>query len=286
MVERRKRAARRLARVRWSVELGEQFLAIVRVTGNAKAAALALGAPSAFANRMIRDPDFKRRAREAAEEADARLRGAPNAFPHAPKPRPAPLGDGGRLLTGDELGDILRPGRKRPQKQREPVIRRNSRGRHQVTFAREHHWTADIEADFLARLAATGNFDASARAVGFSPTAVHERTRKWPAFKQDCDEALEAADVRIGYRLVAHAHALLRTPGEPRPKGEEEVPFDPDKAMKILATLEARREGRTHRQRKGPPERTFEEAVESIVRKVEAIKRHKALMAREKGEEE
>src|SRR5207237_8132404 len=125
----------------------------------------------------------------------------------------------------------------------EPVSRRNRAGRLQGTFARDGHWTSDIEADFLARLAATGNFDACARAVGFQPASVHERVRKWAAFRASVDEALEEADTRLEFGLIAHAHALLRRPGEARPEGEAEVPFSPGEAMRILAFIDALRGG-------------------------------------------
>jgi hypothetical protein len=261
------------AAVRWSVELGERFIELVRETGNARQAAMALGAPNAFNNRMKRHPEFARRVRAAAAEADGRLRGAGNAFPF-------PFGIKGKLPTDAEaLGGYLRPGRK-PRGEAEPVLRRNSKGRMQVTLTREGHWTSRIEADFLARLAATGNFEACAVAVGFQGASVHERVRKWPAFARDCERALEEADVALTYRQVAYAHALMRRPGEAEALGieEEEVPFDPAMAMKILAAIDARKYGRSGKgRRKGPPERSFREACDSILAKIEAIERHERL---------
>ena len=269
------------ARVRWSVALGERFLEMVWETGNARQSAIALGAPNAFANRMKRDPDFKRRVKAAAAEADARFREAKSPFLH-------PFGIKGKLPTDAEsLGGYLRPGRK-PESAPEPVLRRNSRGRMQVTLTREGHWTSEIECDFLARLAATGNFNACARAVGFQPATVHERARKWTAFAQDCERALAEADIVLTYRLVAYAHASTRRPGENEAAGIEEadVPFDPMIAMKILSYIDGRKDGLSGKgRRKGPPERTFEEAVASILAKVEAIERHSAMM-KARGEED
>ena len=277
---RRARPVKR-AQVRWSVALGERFLEIVGETGNARQAALQLGAPNAFNNRMRRDPEFKRRARAAAAEADARLRGGGSAFPE-------PFGIKGRLPTDPEaLGGYLRPGRK-PKGEPEPVLRRNSKGRMQLTLTRKGHWTSRIEADFLARLGATGNFNACALAVGFQPATVHERVRKWPAFALECGRALEEADVVLTYRLTAQAHALMRRPGEAEALGLEasEAPFDPMMAMTILGHLDSRKHGRSGKgRRKAPPGRTFEEAVESILAKVEAIERHRKMMeARAAGE--
>jgi hypothetical protein len=301
------------ATVRWSPELGEQFLAIVSETGNARQAAIALGAPNAFNKRMKRDPEFRRRTLVAAAEADARLSGAESPFlPPVEYKSATPPGDGEpprpgrrrwpqpplmapakRLPTdADALGGFLRPGRKRRPSRPQPVLRRNSRGRMQVTFAREGHWTQEIEEDFLARLRATGNFEACARAVGFTAAAVHERERKWAKFARDCDEALEAASVALTYKLVAHAHALLRSPGEAEAAGieEMEVPFDPVMAMKILGHIDARKYGRSGKgRRKGAPGRSFQEACESILSKIEAIERHQShrsgtsMGAREEG---
>jgi hypothetical protein len=293
------------AAVRWSPELGERFLAIVRETGNARQAALRLGAPNAFCNMMRRDPAFRQRALDAAAEADARLARAESAFPALPlelkslppddgpppgrrRPPPPPIAKVEPLPTDAEaLGGYLRPARKRPQSRPQPVIRRNSKGRMQVTFAQEGHWTEEIEADFLAFLRATGNFEASARAVGFDPSAIRYRMKSWAAFERDCEEAFEEADVTLRYRLVAHANALMRSPGEAEAAGieEEQVPFDPIMAMKILSHIDARRYGRSGKgRRKGPPERTFEQACDSILRKIEAIERHEAMMkARQEG---
>ncbi|HEX8380655.1 MAG TPA: hypothetical protein VF619_08930 [Allosphingosinicella sp.] len=264
----------------WSAALGERFLALVRETGNARASARALGHPDLFANRMKRRPDFARAVRAAAAEADARFAGAERAFLF-------PFGIKGKLPDDPEsLGGYLRPGRK-PGVEPEPVLRRNSKGRMQVTMTREGHWTSRIECLFLARLAATGNFDACALSVGFQPASVKERVKAWPGFARDCEAALAEADVNLTYKLTAHAHALMRRPGEAEAAGieEEEAPFDPAMAMKILSHIDARKYGRSGKgRRKGPPERTFAQACDSILAKIEAIERHEKAM-REKAQE-
>ena len=172
-------------------------------------------------------------------------------------------------------------GEKRPANG-EPVIRRTSNGRTQISHVREGGWTAAAEADFLALLRETGNFDWSARAVGFNPVTLYRRQEEWPAFARGCCEALEQAEVRLNYRLVAYAHALLRPPGgetgaEPD-GGPPAMPFDPEAAMRILAFLDRRRDGGTTRgRRKGAPERSFDEVAASILGKIEAIERHEAM---------
>ena len=137
------------------------------------------------------------------------------------------------------------------------------------------------EAQFLALLRATGNFHASALAVGFQPASLHQRARRWPAFERACDAALDEAGIDFNYKLVAHAHRLLRAPGEAAAAGiaEDELPFDPEAAMRIIGFIDRRKAGRTPRgPRNAPPERTFDEAVASILAKIDAIERHEALM--------
>lgn len=274
----------------WSEDIKNRFLAVLRETGNASEAGRRVGHMQMFRKRRKRHSEFAREWEEAVKAADDRLKGAEYDFvgtredgePRALTPGPSPAEGRGELPTDpDTLGGYLRPGRKRKSSRPEPVIRRTSNGRTQITFAREGHMTSEIEADFLARLRATGNFRRSALAVGFQPASVGERARKWPAFKRACDEALEEASVMLDYDLVAYARALLRRPGEAAEAGEEvdDTPFDPEMAMRILAFLDRRKAGRTGgRQRKGPPERTFEEAVESILAKIDAIEKHEALM--------
>lgn len=267
----------------WSPELGEAFLAILRETGNAQAAIRALGHGDMFYRRRREDPVFAARWLEAAEAADLALRArrdaAQSPFPSEPDEGPVPP-------LPLEPCVFPRPAAKAKPAVREPVIRRNRAGRLQLALTREGDWNSDVEARFLAHLRRSGAFLAAARAVGFHFTTIYERLRQWPAFARDVEEALREADVRLEYALVGHAHALVRRPEELRPEcDDDEVPFDPVMAMRILAFIDARRDGgRVRGRRKGPPERTFEEAVASILGKIEAIERHEKL-AKERGKE-
>jgi hypothetical protein len=250
----------------FTTELGEAYLALLRETGNARASARALGHPYLFDNRKRYDPAFTRACAAAAKAADARLSKAESPFfpPIEVKAMPPPGG-----------------GKRKPA-EREPVLRRTSNGRMQVSYVRDGGWTSVHEADFLARLSETGNFEASARAVGFHPNTVYRRIAQWPAFARACDEALQTASVRLDYTLIAHAHALLRRPGEAEEDGEEDeprVPFDPAAAIRILSFIDRRRAGRTARGPRRPaPERTFAQAVESVLAKIAAIERHEQMM--------
>lgn len=278
----------------WDPEPGRQFLALLAETGNAREAARRLGRPNTFHNRRRRDPEFRAKWDAIVAEVDGRLKGARSAFPE----RKA-AGEAGtftsdcpglRARSAEELGGMLQPGRKRPQTRPEPVIRRTSNGRLQVSFAREGHMTSEIEADFLERLAATGNFNRSALAVGFEPASVKQRMTKWPAFREACTKALDEATAMLDFRLVQHAHALLRTGEEVRAErdemeaagagGGEEIPFDPAMAMRILGFIERRRAGHTGfgRRRNAPSERSFDDAIASVLAKIEAIERHEAMM--------
>jgi hypothetical protein len=258
----------------WGPRIKNKFLRLLRKTGNARAALRVVGHANMFYKRRRRDPVFAAEWAEAVTAADARLGGAESAF----------VGTGARNCPPRSPRDpaaLLRKGEKRKQGRPQAVIRRTSNGRLQITLAREGQVTAEIEADFLARLRATGNFNASARAIGFEPHSLYDRYRKWAAFARDCDAALDAASVQLDFTLVAHAHALLGSPGaEPANDNEpaDEVPFDPVTAMRILSFIDRRRGGRTARgPRKGPPERRFEEACESVLSKIEAIERHEEM---------
>jgi len=268
----------------WKDDIADAFLAVLRATGNAQAAIRAVGHGNMFYRRKREDPVFARRWAEMASAADRDLRAQRDS---ARSPFPARAEGPPAAAPGPEPFTLPPPAAKVRSAQPEPVIRRNRGGRLQLALPREGAWTAEIEASFLAHLRECGNFIAAARAVGFHFTTVYERMRQWPGFAEDVAEALREIDVRLEYQLIAHANAVLHHAGEPRPEGEAETPFDPDSAIRILTFLDRRRAGRTGRgPRKGPPERSFEEAVESILAKVEAIERHRELIAKKTDREE
>jgi hypothetical protein len=271
----------------WCDEIRARFLELLRETGNVAATLRLIGHPNMFYKRRRRDPVFAADWAAAVAETDVRLSRAESAFPGTAAVR-APAG----LVAGsaEELGGYLRPKRKRKATGPQPVIRRTSNGRAQIALAREGHMTAESEAEFLALLRATGNFAASARAIGFQPASLHERERKWPAFARDCREAIEAAGVQLDYALVAHAHMLLgigpsTTLGTSGEGPEMTIPFDPEAAMRIIAFLDRRKAGRAGGRHKGAPERSFEEVMESILGKLRAIERHEAKYGKPPDEE-
>ncbi|HEX8309421.1 MAG TPA: hypothetical protein VF645_13480 [Allosphingosinicella sp.] len=256
----------------WSEELRVRYLAMLRETGNGRDSARRLGHPHIFTGRRARDPVFRRQCEEAVAEAEAQLGQALSAFPSTEPLRPNGSFD-------ESLGPLefkSMPSGDEPPGSREPVIRRTSNGRIQISYVREADMTSTQEAEFLALLRATGNFEGSAAAIGFHASTLYRRIRRWPDFARRCEQARDEADVELEYKLVGQAHALLRRPGEVRLEGEDEMPFDPEAAIRILHFLDRRRAGRLGgRPLKGPPERSFEQAVESILAKVDAIDRHR-----------
>lgn len=252
--------------------LGEAFLALLRETGNIAASSRALGHANLFKIRMQRDSAFRRACRAAVARASARLAGREGEFLAPLEYKGMPPKAGGPLGTDRPL-----------------TIRRAANGRTQIGHVREGAWTPAVERAFLARLRETGNVRWSARAAGFHHTTIYKRMDLCPAFAAECREAVLAAEVRLDYELIAHAHNLLRRPGAPRGPDEPEddgTPFDPEAAMRILRFIERRRAGRTTKgRRRGPPERSFDEAVASVLAKIEAIDRHEAMLAAKQGDD-
>jgi hypothetical protein len=276
-------------RGKWSVAIRDRFLALLRETGNVRAVIRALGHANMFYKRRRRDPEFAALWDAAVAAADARLAGATSRLVEG---MGTVAGTGMGTVTSNcppavaRLGafavadpaTLLRPGRKRKPKRRGHVIRRTRGGRTQIALARECEMDAAAEADFLARLKATGNFSGSARAVGFHPASLFDRYRKWPAFARDCDAAIGEAEIALDFALVAHAHRLLRPEAEKGTRTfsrKSTCPPDPVAAIRILSFIDRRRGGRTTRgSRKGPPERSYEDAVASVLAKIEAIERY------------
>jgi hypothetical protein len=279
------------------VAIRDRFLALLRETGNVSAVIRVLGHANMFHKRRRRDPEFAALWDAAVAAADARLAGATSRLVESGTdagmgtvasncPRAAAVARLGAFAIADPA-TLLRPGRKRKRRQRGHVIRRTRGGRTQIALARECEMDAAAEADFIGRLKATGNFSGSARAVGFHPASLFERYRKWPAFARRCDAAIGEAEIVLDFALVAHAHRLLGPEAEKGTRTfsrKSTCPPDPVAAIRILSFIDRRRGGRTTRgSRKGPPERSSEEAVASVLAKIEAIERHDRMIGEEEG---
>jgi hypothetical protein len=153
------------------------------------------------------------------------------------------------------------------------VVKRGSNGRLQMQKAGEKRWSRTVEDRFFATLAMCGNIAASARAIGFSLSSVAQRRRKWPAFARRLEEALDDAEVEVEFRMAAEMRGRLGASAD----GEiaaEPGPLDMDAAMRFLKWRQEKKAGRGRRGRVPAPP-SIEEVTEKIVRKVEAIKRHR-----------
>jgi hypothetical protein len=254
-----------------SAEERARFLEVLRKTGNRRFAAEAIGVECRLMDqRREHDPELDRAWEEAAEGAHRRLSGADGPFDCAQ----------GRLS----------------------VIRRGKKGRLQLVAGGEGRWSAEVEERFKAALRESGNVRAAARAVGFSEGTVWQRRRQWPAFARMLEEMLEEAELALEFRIASMGSNVVgegeegREGAGDRPfdlaqdglgieqgkrdsrfrgnDGFEPLPFDPDFAMRFLKWREEKRRGRGRwAPRAKPP--SIEAVTDKIVRRVEAIKRHR-----------
>lgn len=254
-MEREKRGAPRLTAARRG-----KFLEVLGQTGNRRAAAEAIGfEPRLMDQRRRYDALLDRQWIEALDRADRRLAGMDSPG----------KGPGGGEDSGGAEGDKAGDGRPAM------VVKRGRGGRLQMQRAGEKRWCQAVEDRFFAALAMCGNIAASARAVGFSKSCVDQRRRKWPDFARRLEETLDDAEVEIEFRVAAEASG--RRPGAAAdPEAEiEPGPIDMDQAMRFLKWREEKRRGGGRRGRiPAPP--PIEEVTERIVRRVEAIRRHRA----------
>lgn len=242
-----------------------RFLAVLRETGNRKAASAAIGVePRSMDQRRESDPELDQAWDAAVEAAHRRL--APAAGPFDP------------ALTGGGAG----------------MIKRGKNGRLQLVSPGEGRWSAAVEKIFLARLRESGCVRSAARAVGFNENTIWQRRRAWPGFAAEMEEMLEEAELALEFRLAAHASNVVAgvgaqggaNPGgsdgeaegadtpSSRPLPEEKGSFDLEAAFRFLKWREEKRRGEKRRAPRAKPP-SIEEVTEKIVRRVEAIKRHR-----------
>ena len=168
------------------------------------------------------------------------------------------------------------------------MIKRGRNGRLQIVSCGEGRWSAAVEARFLAKLRGCGCVRTAARWVGFNENSVWQRRRAWPAFAEAMDAMLDEAELALEYRIAAHASNIVAAAkgatGEASSNldgsanaGEALAPmdrFDLEAAYRFLKWREEKRrggKGRAPRPRTPP----IDDVTETIVRRVEAIKRHR-----------
>ncbi len=220
----------------------ETYLEMLAQTGNKRAAAEAIGFRR---NRMDglrkRDPAFAADCEAALQAADSRLKDAEWQFEKVDEPE-------------------------------FQTLRQCRNGRVQIIAVGPGRWSKRVEDRFLAILSQCGNIEASARAVGFAGTDICRRRRQWPGFARRMEDALEEADVRLEFRLACHGNVVSP---DGVPAGDcPEVPFDPDFALRYLKWRQEKKAGRGRRGRVPEPP-SIEAVTEKIVKRVQAIKRHR-----------
>ncbi|HET9638349.1 MAG TPA: hypothetical protein VFP12_04005 [Allosphingosinicella sp.] len=237
--EKQQRPLRRLTQAR-----REKFLEVLGQTGNRRMAAEAVGfEPRLMDQRRGYDALLDRQWIEALDQADRRLAGIERPYDEA--------ADGAPM-----------------------VIKRGRGGRLMMQRAGEKRWSRAVEDRFFATLAMCGNIAASARAVGFSKSCIDQRRRKWPDFAQRMEETLDDAEVEIEFRVAAEVRGKR---AGARAEGEiaiEAGPLDMDAAMRFLKWRQEKKAGRGRRGRVPQPP-SIEAVTEKIVKRVEAIKRHR-----------
>ena len=82
------------------------------------------------------------------------------------------------------------------------TIRQSRTGGAKMITPGEAQWSEEKEQQFLDHLAATGNLEASAHAVGISRTSLYRRRRQWPAFCEAWNQAKADAVDRLELLLI------------------------------------------------------------------------------------
>lgn len=158
------------------------FLRLLTRTGNARAAAAALGIHRAtLTRRRARHPAF-------AAEWDAAL-----AVAHAALNSSRPAGE----RSGQGRGAPSTPADSRT-----PHLHRTPSGRVQLRRSAARRLTHEAEQAFLAALSATANVRLSAAAAGFSHSAFYARAKSSPAFAREMRLALQMGFDRIELALI------------------------------------------------------------------------------------
>lgn len=227
------------------------FLKVLGETGNASEAARAAGVKRGTPyNLKRRDEWFARDWAEALASAPARI--------------------GAR-----EPGDLQ-------------TIRKSAGGRTQLAAVRANQWTRRDDKAFFARLEESGNVRASARAIGRHPNTAWRRARECVDFGRRLEAALSDAEVRLEHALVDYANNLVDraaatmepTPDDERAGARDDIitPVEASFALQVVKWLDGRKAGkRRGALHYGPKEPSIAEVKAELLRKVEAIERHRRL---------
>lgn len=155
------------------------------------------------------------------------------------------------------------------------VIRGTNRGRTQVTRARIGQWNAETEVRFLSALAASANIQHACRTAEVSAASAYVRRHRWRAFAARWDEALEIGHIRLEFALLENANNILEggeidyAPDMPIP------PMSIDQAMQLMGQHRRRIAGYVPTRGRWHKVLEFDDVRASVMRKIEAIERHR-----------
>lgn len=155
------------------------------------------------------------------------------------------------------------------------IIRRGRQGQLQVVGGTRRRWSARIEAEFLAVLAAGGNVRRACQAIQWDSSTVYERRANYPSFAAKWATAKENARDNLETLLVENATNVLE--GAPHPPDSPIPRMTVGEALALLAKLrEPGKQGGANAGRPLEPA-DGDAARESILRKVAALRRAKGL---------
>jgi hypothetical protein len=154
------------------------------------------------------------------------------------------------------------------------LVMRGCHGRlNQIARTRVGQWTPRLEARFLGIIGKSCNVAAACRMVGVSAASAYYRRISWPRFAERWDEAIALGTVQLEFALVENACNFLVgvEPDYDAPMAD----MTTDHAIQILSiynrSSDADRRHRNWRYRR----RSYDEVRASILRKIEAIERHR-----------
>ena len=143
----------------------------------------------------------------------------------------------------------------------------------QVRSTRGHRWSDEAETLFLDQLAATCNVTLAGEACGFTHAALYRRRRNDSAFMQRWDAALAQGYAHLESLLIRRACDALEGVA-PDPTAAVLIPeVTMRDALAVLGHHRRAIEGAPRSRREWRRRRSFDEAKESILSKLEAIER-------------
>jgi hypothetical protein len=159
---------------------------------------------------------------------------------------------------------------------RELIVRRSKREGAQIVRVGEGRWSPSAEDKFLAHLIVGYGVGYSARKVGFSSVAVYNRRTRDAAFAARWNAAREEGKIRNDGLLIDSVPRAL----DPEVMAAAEGLPSPtiDQAIRIMQLYRREDSGGAGggRQRHMPPEPSIEQVRDEVLRRLKAIRAHRA----------